>query len=95
MNGTVKIILRKDLFLIFAFAETPTHVAIMGFGRTLDEGLEIAVKQMVYWLQKFAGFKQEDADVLCSIATNLRMAQAVNNPQKKFVEWCQSLFCRR
>jgi acetamidase/formamidase len=83
MNGTVKIILRKDLFLIFAFAKTPTHVAIMELGRTLDEGLEMAVKQTVYWWQKFAGFKEEDADVLCSIAVIFRRAQAVNSPSKK------------
>ncbi|MBE9183153.1 acetamidase/formamidase family protein [Microcoleus sp. LEGE 07076] len=82
MKGTVKIILRQDLFLIFPFAETPTHVVIMGFGRTLDDALEMAVKQTVYWLQTFAGLKEEDAYVLCSIAVNFRMTQAVNNPQK-------------
>ncbi len=68
--------------MIFPLAENPTHLAIMGFGRTLDEALEIAVKQTVYWLQKFAGFKEEDAYVLCSIAVNFRITQAVNNPQK-------------
>ncbi|MEG4352065.1 acetamidase/formamidase family protein [Microcoleus sp. LAD1_D3] len=82
MNGTIQIILRKDLFLIFPFAETPTHIVIMGFGRTLDEAFEMAVKQTVYWLQTFAGFKEEDAYVLCSLSVNFRITQAVNNPQK-------------
>ncbi|MEG4024426.1 acetamidase/formamidase family protein [Microcoleus sp. S13C4] len=82
MNGTIQIILRKDFFLIFPFAETPTHIVIMGFGRTLDEAFEMAVKQTVYWLQKFAGFKEEDAYVFCSLAVNFRITQAVNNPQK-------------
>ena len=82
MNGTIQIILRKDLFLIFPFAETPTHIVIMGFGRTLDDAFEMAVKQTVYWLQKFAGFKEEDAYVFASLAVNFRITQAVNNPQK-------------
>ncbi|MCY7382142.1 MAG: acetamidase/formamidase family protein, partial [Microcoleus sp. CAN_BIN18] len=82
MNGTIQIILRKDLFLIFPFAETPTHIVIMGFGRTLDDAFELAVKQTVYWLQTFAGFKEEDAYVFSSLAVNFRITQAVNNPQK-------------
>lgn len=82
MNGTIQIILRKDLFLRFPFAETPTHIVIMGFGITLDEAFEMAVKQTVYWLQTFAGFKEEDAYVLCSLSVNFRITQAVNNPQK-------------
>lgn len=82
MNGTIQIILRKDLFLIFPFAETPTHIVIMGFGQTLDDAFEMAVKQTVYWLQRFAGFKEEDAYIFCSLAVNFRITQAVNNPQK-------------
>ena len=82
MNGTIQIILRKDLFLIFPFAETPTHIVIMGFGQTLDDAFNMAVKQTVYWLQRFAGFKEEDAYVFCSLAVNFRITQAVNNPQK-------------
>ncbi|MEG5032151.1 acetamidase/formamidase family protein [Microcoleus sp. AT3-D2] len=82
MNGTIQIILRKDFILIFPFAETPTHIVIMGFGKTLDEAFDMAVKQTVYWLQKFAGFKEEDAYVLCSLIVNFRITQAVNNPQK-------------
>lgn len=82
MNGTIQIILRKDLFYIFPFAESPTHIVIMGFGQTLDDAFDMAVKQTVNWLQKFAGFQEEDAYVLCSIAVNFRITQAVNNPQK-------------
>lgn len=33
MKGTVKIILFKDLFVIFPLAENRTRVAIAGFGR--------------------------------------------------------------
>ncbi len=82
MNGTIQIILRKDLFYIFPFAETPTHIVIMGFGGTLDDAFEMAVKQTVSWLQNYAGFKEEDAYVFSSLAVNFRITQAVNNPQK-------------
>ncbi len=50
MNGTVKIILFKDLFVIFLLSENPTHVAILGFGSTLDKAGKMAVKQTVYGL---------------------------------------------
>ena len=82
MNGTIQIILRQDLFLIFPFAETPTHIVIMGFGQSLDDAFDMAVKQTVNWLQKYAGFQEEDAYVFCSLAVNFRITQAVNNPRK-------------
>jgi acetamidase/formamidase len=80
MNGTLRIILHQDFFLIFPFAETPTHIIIMACGRTLDEALDLAVKQTINWLNKFAGLTEEDAYVLSSIAVNYRIAQAVNKP---------------
>jgi acetamidase/formamidase len=82
MNWTIKIWLRKDLFYIFPFAEKATHIVIMGFYRTLDDAFDMAVKQTVNWLQKFAGFQEEDAYVFCSLAVNFRITQAVNNPRK-------------
>jgi len=82
MNGTIQIILRKDLFLMFPFAETPTDIVTMGFGRTLDEAFELALKQTIYWLEKFVGLSAEDAYVLCSLAANFRITQVVNTPQK-------------
>ena len=54
----------------------------MGFGQTLDEALEFAVKNMINFLERFANLSAEDAYVLCSISVNFRITQVVNSPQK-------------
>jgi acetamidase/formamidase len=82
MNGTIEIKLRKDLKLTAPIAETPTDIITMGFGKTLDEAFEFALKQMIDWLEKFAELSAEDAYVLCSLAVNFRITQVVNSPQK-------------
>ncbi|MCU0543074.1 MAG: acetamidase/formamidase family protein [Oscillatoriaceae cyanobacterium Prado104] len=81
MNGAVQVILHQDFSIEFPFAETPTHIVVMGYGQTLDEALELAVNQTVFWLHDFAGLKEEDAYVLSSIAVDYRITQAVNKPQ--------------
>ncbi len=82
MNGTLQINLRKDLKLTSPLAETPTDIITMGFGETLDKALESALKQMITFLERFAGLSSEDAYVLCSIAVNFHITQVVNSPQK-------------
>ena len=82
MNGTIELKLRKDLQLTTPIAETPTDIITMGFGQTLDEALEFAVKNMINFLERFANLSPEDAYVLCSISVNFRITQVVNSPQK-------------
>ncbi len=82
MNGTIQIKLRKDLKLTAPIAETPTDIITLGFGETLDEAFENALKEMITWLERFAGLSAEDAYVLCSLAVNFHITQVVNAPQK-------------
>ncbi len=82
MNGTIHLKLRKDLQLTMPIAETPTDIITMGFGETLDEALEIALKNMIELLESFTNLSLEDAYVLCSLAVNFRITQVVNSPQK-------------
>ncbi len=82
MNGTIQVSLRQDLKLSAPLAETPTHIMTMGFGETLDEAFEFALKQMINFLEYFVGLKAEDAYVLCSLAVNFHITQVVNTPQK-------------
>lgn len=82
MNGTIKLKLRKDLHLTTPIGETPTDFITMGFGKTLDEALERALKNMIDFLERFTNLSPEDAYVLCSLAVNFRITQAVNSPQK-------------
>ncbi|WP_353930747.1 acetamidase/formamidase family protein [Okeanomitos corallinicola TIOX110] len=82
MNGRIKLILHKDLQLKNPIAETPTDFMTMGFAETLDEALELALKNMIYFLQSFAKLSPEDAYVLCSLAVNFHITQVVNSPHK-------------
>lgn len=82
MNGKIKLTLRKDVKLTTPIAETPTDIITMGFGQTLDAALEMALKNMIDFLERFTHLSAEDAYVLCSLAVNFRITQVVNSPQK-------------
>jgi acetamidase/formamidase len=82
MNGRIKLILRKDLQLSTPIAETPTDFITMGFAQTLDDALELALKNMINFLDRFLGISPEDAYVLCSLAVNFHITQVVNSPHK-------------
>lgn len=82
MNGTIQLIVRKDLPFTAPFAETPTDYISMGFGETLDLAFENALQQIIEFLQSFAHLSAEEAYVLCSLAVHFHITQAVNTPQK-------------
>jgi acetamidase/formamidase len=82
MNGTIELIVRKDMQLKYPIAETPTDIITTGFAETLDEAFEIALHNMVNLLVDFAGITEQEAYCLCSLAANFRVTQAVNSPNK-------------
>ena len=82
MNGTIELTLRPDLQLTTPIAQTPTDIITMGFGDTLDAALAMAVENAIAFLVQFARLSAEDAYVLCSLAINFHITQAVNSPQK-------------
>lgn len=82
MDGTIQLIVRRDLPFTVPFAETPTDYISMGFGATLDAAFEMALQQMIAFLEQFAELSAEEAYVLCSLAVDFRITQVVNTPQK-------------
>ncbi|MEN9231663.1 MAG: acetamidase/formamidase family protein [Thermostichus sp. DG02_5_bins_236] len=82
MNGTLQLILHKDLHFQVPMAETPTDFITMGFAEDLDAAFELALKRMIDFLHKFVGIEREEAYVLCSIAVNFHITQVVNSPMK-------------
>ncbi|NES99186.1 MAG: acetamidase/formamidase family protein [Sphaerospermopsis sp. SIO1G2] len=82
MNGRIKLILRKDLKFKNPIAETSTYFITMGFADSLDTALELALINMIEFLQSFANLSPEDAYVLCSLAVNFHITQVVNSPHK-------------
>ncbi|MBW4690741.1 MAG: acetamidase/formamidase family protein [Lyngbya sp. HA4199-MV5] len=82
MNGTVELILRKDMRLNGPIAETLTDFITTGFATTLDDALQLALHNMVDFLKVYAGITETEAYCLCSLAVNFRITQVVNSPQK-------------
>lgn len=82
MNGRIQIKLHHNLSITNPIAETPTDIITMGFAPTLDQALEIALKNMIDFLEKFVNLSPEDAYILCSLAVNFHITQVVNSPNK-------------
>lgn len=82
MNGTIELVLHPEFKLPLPIAETSTQIITMGFGTTLDAALEKAVEQTIEVLTHLAEIDAEEAYVLCSVAVDFRITQAVNRPQK-------------
>ena len=78
LRGTFEIRLRKGQRLRWPRAETPTHYIAMGLHEDLDEATRLAVREMVDFLVSEKKLSREDAYMLCSLAADLRVTQAVD-----------------
>lgn len=82
MNGSIELVVRKDLKLTAPMAETPTDIMTTGFAETLDAAFEMALENMVNFIAEFASISAQEAYCLCSLAANFRVTQVVNSPQR-------------
>jgi len=60
--------------------ETDAYYATTGFATTLDEAAKKATRYMVDHLVDVRGMSREDAYMLCSLAGDLHIAEAVDTP---------------
>jgi acetamidase/formamidase len=82
MNGTIQLVLRKDMQLTTPIAETATDIITTGFAPTIDDAFQIALGNMVDLLATHLAIAEDEAYCLCSLAANFRITQVVNSPQK-------------
>ena len=78
LRGEFEFVLREDLAFRYPRAETPTHYMTMGMDPDLDQCMVMALRDMIVLLGETAGLAREDAYMLCSLAADLRVTQAVN-----------------
>ena len=78
LQGKFEFILRDDLSFRYPRAETPTHYITMGMDPDLDQCMVMALRDMIVLLGEKAGLSREDAYMLCSLAADVRVTQAVN-----------------
>ena len=79
LSGTLEFILRRDLVLSVPRAETKDAWITMGFDEDLDDAAKQALREMIRLVTEFTGLSAQDAYTLCSIASDLRVTQMVNN----------------
>lgn len=60
--------------------ETDAYYATTGFATTLEEAARKATRYMIDYLVAVRGLSREDAYMLCSLAGNLEIAEAVDTP---------------
>jgi acetamidase/formamidase len=78
MQGSLELILRKDLHVKFPRAETATHHITMGLDLDLDDAAKQALREMIKLLRELAQLPPADAYTLCSLACDLRVTQLVD-----------------
>ncbi|MES2938284.1 MAG: acetamidase/formamidase family protein [Pseudomonadota bacterium] len=78
LEGTVEVILRKDLRLDYPRAETPTHRIAMGFDPDLDTAARDALRRMLEWVVATTGLSRHHAFMLMSMTADVRVTQLVN-----------------
>jgi acetamidase/formamidase len=60
--------------------ETDDYYATTGFGTTIDEAAKKATRYMIEYLTETRGLSREQAYMLCSLAGDLKIAEAVDVP---------------
>jgi acetamidase/formamidase len=78
LRGTFELHVRKGKRLRWPRAETPTHYIAMGLNEDLNEAARLATREMVDFLVAEKGLSRDDAFVLCSLAADLHVTQAVD-----------------
>ena len=78
LRGTFELRVHKGQRLRWPRAETPTHYISMGLHEDLDEATRLAVREMVDFLVADRKMSRDDAYMLCSLAADLHVTQAVD-----------------
>jgi acetamidase/formamidase len=78
LRGTFELRVRKGRRLRWPRAETPTHYIAMGLDEDLDVAARLATREMVEFLVAEKGMSRDDAYMLCSLAADLHVTQAVD-----------------
>jgi acetamidase/formamidase len=94
LRGTFDIRVRKAERLRWPRAETPTHYIAMGLHEDLNEATKLAVRELVDFLVAEKKLSRDDAYMLCSLAADLRVTQAVDATKGVHAMLPKSIFTR-
>ena len=92
LRGTFELRVRKGQRLRWPRAETPTHYIAMGLNEDLDEATRLATREMVDFLAAEKGMSRDEAYMLCSLAGDLHVTQAVDATKGVHLALAKSTF---
>jgi acetamidase/formamidase len=92
LRGTFEVRVRKGQRLRWPRAETPTHYISMGLDEDLDRATELATRELIDFLVAEKGLSRDDAYVLCSLAADLQVTQAVDQTKGVHATLAKSIF---
>lgn len=92
LRGTFELRVRKGQRIKWPRAETPTHYIAMGLAEDLDQATRLATREMVEFLAAEKHLSRDDAYMLCSLAGELRVTQAVDATKGVHMMIAKSLF---
>ena len=78
LRGTFEVRVRKGRRLRWPRAETPSQYITMGLNEDLDEAARLATREMIEFLVTEKGLSRDEAYILCSLAVDLHVTQAVD-----------------
>jgi acetamidase/formamidase len=94
LRGTFELRVRKGQRLRWPRAETPTHYIAMGLNEDLDEATRLATREMVDFLVAEKHLSRDEAYMLCSLAANLHVTQAVDATKGVHASLPKAIFAR-
>jgi acetamidase/formamidase len=92
LRGTFELRLRKGQRLRWPRAETPTHYIAMGLDEDLDQAARLATRELVDFLAAEKGLTRDEAYMLCSLAADLHVTQAVDATKGVHATIAKSIF---
>ena len=92
LRGTFELRVRKGERIKWPRAETPASYIAMGLDEDLDEATRIATREMVEFLVTEKHLSRDEAYMLCSMAGQLRVTQAVDATKGVHMMLAKSLF---
>jgi acetamidase/formamidase len=78
LEGTFQFVVHKDMKLKWPRAQTPTHWIVMGLDPDLNIAMMNAVREGIDFLVTEKHMTREDAYMLCSVAVDFDVTQAVD-----------------
>jgi acetamidase/formamidase len=92
LRGTFELRVHKGQRMRWPRAETPTHYIAMGLSEDLNEATRLATREMVDFLVAEKGLSRDDAYMLCSLAADLHVTQAVDATKGVHAMLAKSIF---